>query len=68
MPQTSGGRVARLACSIVVCAVTSLTSPTMAREQRRVDGPLDPALLAGLRWRSIGPANMGGRVDDIAVN
>src|SRR6184192_3916128 len=28
---------------------------------------LDPALLHDLRWRSIGPANTGGRVDDFAV-
>src|SRR5437879_13502071 len=28
---------------------------------------LDPALLHDLRWRSIGPANTGGRIDDFAV-
>src|SRR5947208_16519829 len=28
---------------------------------------LDPALLHDLRWRSIGPANTGGRIDDCAV-
>ena len=28
---------------------------------------VDPALLGGLRWRSIGPANTGGRIDDFAV-
>ena len=27
--------------------------------------PLDSALLAGLRWRPIGPANMSGRVTDV---
>src|SRR5438477_6145957 len=27
--------------------------------------PLDSATLAGFRWRSIGPANMGGRVTDV---
>ena len=27
--------------------------------------PLDSTTLAGFRWRSIGPANMGGRVTDI---
>ena len=30
-------------------------------------GGVDPAYLTGLRWRSIGPANTGGRVDDLAV-
>ena len=28
---------------------------------------VDPALLTALRWRSIGPANTGGRIDDFAV-
>ncbi|MBZ5497000.1 MAG: hypothetical protein LAP85_11410 [Acidobacteriia bacterium] len=28
---------------------------------------LDPALVAPLKWRSIGPVNTGGRVDDFAV-
>ena len=28
---------------------------------------IDRALLGGLRWRSIGPANTGGRIDDFAV-
>ena len=28
---------------------------------------IDPALLGTLRWRSIGPANTGGRIDDFAV-
>jgi photosystem II stability/assembly factor-like uncharacterized protein len=30
-------------------------------------GAVDPALLGNLRWRSIGPANTGGRIDDFAV-
>ena len=29
--------------------------------------PLDPALVGALKWRSIGPAATGGRVDDFAV-
>ena len=29
--------------------------------------PVDPALLGHLSWRSIGPANTGGRIDDVAV-
>ncbi|MCU1381924.1 MAG: glycosyl hydrolase, repeat [Acidobacteria bacterium] len=28
---------------------------------------LDPSLLGTLRWRSVGPANTGGRIDDFAV-
>jgi len=30
-------------------------------------GALDPSLLGSLHWRSIGPANTGGRIDDFAV-
>src|SRR5262249_56296778 len=30
-------------------------------------GALDPSVLGNLRWRSIGPANTGGRIDDFAV-
>jgi photosystem II stability/assembly factor-like uncharacterized protein len=37
----------------------SAQSPTAAR--------VDAALLGNLRWRSIGPANTGGRIDDFAV-
>src|SRR5260370_32347139 len=29
-------------------------------------GPVDPAVVAGLRWRSVGPAMFAGRVDDVA--
>src|SRR4029077_4738410 len=28
---------------------------------------LDPSVLATLHWRSVGPANTGGRIDDFAV-
>ena len=31
----------------------------------QLTSPLDSATLAGFRWRSIGPANMGGRVTDV---
>lgn len=34
--------------------------------QARIHQPEDP-LLQSFRWRSIGPANMGGRIDEIAV-
>src|SRR5262245_66032708 len=33
--------------------------------EAQVSQPLDSAFLAGLKWRSIGPANMSGRVSDI---
>jgi len=31
-------------------------------------GVISPEWLAGIRWRSIGPANMSGRIVDLAVN
>jgi photosystem II stability/assembly factor-like uncharacterized protein len=53
--------VARFFCVFAAAALVSLsiTAETPAR--------LDPALVGALRWRSIGPANTGGRVDDFAV-
>jgi len=42
-----------------------------AAARARIDAPaaaaFDPARFGALRWRSIGPANTGGRVDDFAV-
>ena len=42
-----------------------------AAARARIDTPgasaFDPALFSALRWRSIGPANTGGRIDDFAV-
>jgi photosystem II stability/assembly factor-like uncharacterized protein len=39
----------------------------LARTQAQSAATVDPSLLGSLRWRSIGPANTGGRVDDLAV-
>ncbi len=39
----------------------------IAALQAQEPSRLDPALIAPLRWRSIGPVNTGGRVDDFAV-
>jgi hypothetical protein len=36
-----------------------------SRLTAQVTQPLDSAMLAALKWRSIGPANMSGRVSDI---
>jgi photosystem II stability/assembly factor-like uncharacterized protein len=36
-----------------------------SRLMAQVTQPLDSAFLAGLKWRSVGPANMSGRVSDI---
>jgi photosystem II stability/assembly factor-like uncharacterized protein len=42
-------------------AVSSLPQPLSAQ----VSAPLDSALIASMRWRSLGPANMMGRVTDV---
>src|SRR4051812_14502115 len=39
----------------------------LAPAAAQTTAPIDPASLGSLRWRSIGPANTGGRVDDVAV-
>jgi len=48
-----------------------LISPTGSGALRQLQAQgspaVDPALLTPLRWRSIGPANTGGRVADLAV-
>jgi photosystem II stability/assembly factor-like uncharacterized protein len=45
-----------------------LTVGTALPSLRAQSNPaVDPSLLATLRWRSIGPANTGGRVDDVAI-
>jgi len=44
-----------LACAALIAGTSSAQLAT----------PLDSATLAGFRWRSIGPANMAGRVTDV---
>ena len=34
----------------------------------QLSSPLDSSTVAAFRWRSIGPANMGGRITDIEVD
>jgi photosystem II stability/assembly factor-like uncharacterized protein len=52
-----------------------ISLPVIASMQSRVDGdrdrtinPSDDPLLAAFHFRSVGPASMGGRIDDIAVS
>ncbi|MDQ2765783.1 MAG: glycosyl hydrolase, partial [Gemmatimonadota bacterium] len=49
--------LAALAASLPLSAITSLA------QQRAT--PLDSTTLASFRWRSLGPADMGGRIADI---
>lgn len=39
-----------------------------ADEKKEWDGVLSKEWLKGIRWRNVGPANMGGRIVDLAVN
>jgi len=55
-------RAARLVSALLLSSVLSLDLAGAAAR-----APLDPSLLGALRWRSIGPAATGGRVDDFAV-
>src|SRR3984893_2646640 len=64
-------RVVRLALPLLivpllVITVRPQTVPT-GGEARMINASADP-LLAPFRFRSIGPASMGGRIDDIAVS
>src|SRR5205814_9950763 len=53
---------------LVVSLVLLLASAAAARARiEPAAGGFDPALFSALRWRSIGPANTGGRVDDFAL-
>ncbi len=43
--------------------------PKLATEKQPAwDGQLSKEWLKGIRWRSIGPANMGGRITDLAID
>src|SRR5436853_2257675 len=55
------------AASALACALFLLAAGGGARLDAQRAGALDASLLGSLRWRSIGPANTGGRVDDVAV-
>jgi photosystem II stability/assembly factor-like uncharacterized protein len=61
----------RLALSIPIAALCALTGPLLAQGAARRDSvPVNRSanpVLSSFRFRSLGPASMGGRVDDIAV-
>ena len=52
-----------LICALFVVVCTSFT--TFAQDKS--ENKLDDTFLKNLQFRAIGPANMGGRIDDIAV-
>ncbi|MGH7535060.1 MAG: WD40/YVTN/BNR-like repeat-containing protein, partial [Gemmatimonadales bacterium] len=48
-------------CRAALAVLSLVAAPLSAQ----VTAPLDSTLLAALRWRPIGPANMGGRISDV---
>jgi photosystem II stability/assembly factor-like uncharacterized protein len=61
----SSGSSARLNFILfLMLAVIAATAQARAQEG---NGRIDEVVLKNLQWRSIGPANMGGRIDDFAV-
>src|SRR5438270_9342969 len=56
-----------LALGATVLAVRPEVQGGAAQPERVINAPQDP-LLSTFRFRSIGPASMGGRIDDIAVS
>src|SRR5512146_2006547 len=56
-----------LAFPFIAVAVSSQGRGGAAERDRAINQSTDP-LLASVRFRSIGPASMGGRIDDIAVS
>ncbi len=56
--------ISTFVCFCVALTLTSIWNPACA--QKLPD--LEQAVLSAVHWRSIGPANTGGRVSDIAVD
>ncbi|MCL4866097.1 MAG: hypothetical protein KJZ47_09410, partial [Gemmatimonadales bacterium] len=51
----------RQRAQLATLVATLLAAPAMAQ----MAGPVDSSTIAGMRWRSVGPANMSGRITDI---
>jgi photosystem II stability/assembly factor-like uncharacterized protein len=61
-------RVARVCIAAFLCAVLiGSLRPRLGAQTGAVAPVVTPSLLSNLHWRSIGPANTGGRVADLAV-
>ena len=57
----------RFAC-LLLLSITTVVSAAPRAAQTPAPGDVDAALLRQLKWRAVGPANMGGRVSAIAVD
>jgi hypothetical protein len=58
---------ALLASSLAAQGPERIAQPQSQRSAKGYINQSDDPLLKAFRWRSIGPAGQGGRVDDIAV-
>ncbi|MBI3401879.1 MAG: hypothetical protein HY048_10705 [Acidobacteria bacterium] len=56
-----------IACALAVAAGAGAPVMGQGGAQSRRAAAIDPSQLSSLRWRSIGPANTGGRIDDFAI-
>jgi photosystem II stability/assembly factor-like uncharacterized protein len=59
------GRFEPLRLVILLLAIAAFGGPMIGQGQQRSEPPND--IFAGLTFRNIGPAAMGGRIDDLAV-
>ena len=55
------------AAFFLVIGLLLLGGAARVRIDAQGSAALDPSLLTNLRWRNIGPANTGGRIDDFAI-
>ncbi len=56
-----------LVASLVASPLALAQGPPQQQPQAPPVNPSDDPLLKNFRWRAIGPASMGGRIDDLAV-
>ncbi|MDQ1729633.1 MAG: hypothetical protein QOD33_1758 [Pyrinomonadaceae bacterium] len=59
--------VSKLSFGFLLLTIFFVCSSQPASAQDKSENKLDDTFLKNLEFRSIGPANMGGRIDDIAV-
>src|SRR5215510_4236043 len=66
MKRVLSGLAALGLCALGVRGMTAQGQPPVAPPPDPIHKSTDP-ILRNFTWRSIGPANMGGRIDDFAV-
>jgi photosystem II stability/assembly factor-like uncharacterized protein len=60
-------RSASAVASVSVCLLALAGGAARRGVDAQGSAAVDASLLGNLRWRSIGPANTGGRIDDLAI-